>query len=176
MNSSHEFTKYGIEKISESARAYSYFILTPQASSRHGILGNTAPVLAAQRIFYDNLRDVIDKAVSLKDDIERYQRSLKYARSTLDYSIGKGLYMLPSDMLLKPLNRVIEGYNDMTVVNTSSLELGRHVEKHNFPTTVNSTEQRKVVKLRKRPHTLNDHNDRKPNSFCDLVDIAADSL
>ena len=139
MNSSHEFTKYGIEKISESARAYSYFILTPQASSRHGILGNTAPVLAAQRIFYDNLRDVIDKAVSLKNDIERYQSSLKYARSTPNYSIGKGLYMLPSDMLLKPLNQVIEDYNDVIVVNTSGLELGRHVENHNFPTAVNST-------------------------------------
>ena len=62
-------------------------------------------------IFYDNLRDVIDEAVSLRDDIERYQRSLKYARSTLDYSNGKGLYMIPSDMLFKPLNQVIEGYN-----------------------------------------------------------------
>ena len=124
MNSSHGFTKYGIEKISESARAYSYLILTSQASARHGILGDTAPALVAQRIFYDNLKDVIDKAVSLKNDIERYQRSLKYARSTLDYSIGKGLYMLPSDMLLKPLNQVIEGYNDMIVINTSGLELG----------------------------------------------------
>ena len=37
MNSSHGFTKYGIEKISESARAYSYLILTSQASARHGI-------------------------------------------------------------------------------------------------------------------------------------------
>ena len=104
MNSSHGFTKYGIEKISKSARTYSYLILTSQASARHGILGDTALALAAQRIFYDNLRDVIDKAVSLKNDIERYQSSLKYARSTPNYSIGKGLYMLPSDMLLKPLN------------------------------------------------------------------------
>ena len=103
------------------------------------------------------MKDVIDKAVSLKNDIERYQRSLKYARSTLDYSIGKGLYMLSSDMLLKPLNQVIEGYNDMIVINTSGLELGRHVENHNFPTA--SMEQHKVVKLRKRPHTLDDHND-----------------
>ena len=54
MNSSHGFTKYGIEKISEPVRAYSYLILTSQASARHGILGDTAPALAAQRIFYDN--------------------------------------------------------------------------------------------------------------------------
>ena len=43
INSSHGFTKYGIEKISEFARAYSYLILTSQASTRHGILGDTAP-------------------------------------------------------------------------------------------------------------------------------------
>ena len=84
------------------------------------------------------MKDVIDKAVSLKNDIERYQRSLKYARSTLDYSIGKGLYMLPSDMLLKPLNQVIEGYNDMFVINTRGLELRRH-----FPAVI-SREQRKA--------------------------------
>ena len=152
--------KYGIEKISESALAYSYLILTSKASARHGILGDTAPALAAHWIFYDNLEDVIDKAVSLKDDIGRYQRSLKYARSTLDYSIGKSLYMLPSDMLLKPLNQVIEGYNDMIVVNISGLEPGRHVEKHELANhSMDKTEQHKVVKLRERPHTLNDHND-----------------
>ena len=51
MNSSHGFTKYGLEKISESIRAYSYLMLTSQASARHGILGDTAQSLAAQRIF-----------------------------------------------------------------------------------------------------------------------------
>ena len=73
MNSSHGFTKYGLEKISESIRAYSYLILSSQAAARHGILGTTAQSLAAQRIFYDNLEDVINKVVSLEDDIGRYQ-------------------------------------------------------------------------------------------------------
>ena len=77
----------------------------------YGILGTTAQSLAAQRIFYDNLDDIVNKAVSLEDDIGRYQNTLKYARSTLDYSVGKGLYVLPSDMLLKPLNQVIDGFN-----------------------------------------------------------------
>ena len=127
MNSSHGFTKYGLEKISESVRAYSYLTLTSQASARHGILGSTAQSLAAQRISYDNLEDIIDKAVSLESDIGRYQSTLKYARSTLDYSVGKGLYVLPSDMLLRPLNQVIDGYNNKIVVNDGGLELGKHV-------------------------------------------------
>ena len=33
--------------------------------------------------------------------------------------------MLPSDMLLKPLNQVVEGYNDKIVLNTSGHALGR---------------------------------------------------
>ena len=89
VNSSHGFTKSGVEKISDSIRAYSYLVLTSQAAARHGILGDDAPALAAQRIFYDNLEDVINKAVSLEADIGRYQSVLKYARSRLDYSVGR---------------------------------------------------------------------------------------
>ena len=145
-------------------------MLTSQAAARHGILGDTAPALAAQRIFYDNLEDVINKVVSLEDDIGRYQSTLKYARSTSDYSVGKGLYMLPSDMLLKPLNQVIEGYNDKIVVNTSGFELGKQsVKKTKHAVTVNIV----VTKPKRsptgsasgrargaaRPHTLDDHQD-----------------
>ena len=93
VNSSHGFTKSGVEKISESVRAYSYLILSSQASARHGILGDTAQSLAAQRIFYNTLEDIINEAVSLEADIDRYQSTLKYASSRLDYSIGRGLYM-----------------------------------------------------------------------------------
>ena len=157
MNSSHGFTKAGLEKISESIRAYSYLVLTSQAAARHGILGDTAPALGAQRIFYDNLEDVINKVVSLEDDIGRYQSTLKYARSTSDYSVGKGLYMLPSDMLLKPLNQVIEGYNDKIIVNTSGFELGKQsVKKTKHAVTVNIVVK---PKPKRRLHTLDDHRD-----------------
>ena len=163
VNSSHGFTKYGLEKISESIRAYSYLVLTSQASARHGILGDTAQSLAAQRIFYDNLEDVINKTVSLENDIGRYQSTLKYARSTLDYSVGKGLYMLPSNLLLKPLNQVIDGFNDKIIVNTSGFELG----KQGKPVLKQPIAKKPVVKqapktvsaVRSRPHNLDDHQD-----------------
>ena len=156
INSSHGFTKQGLEKISESIRAYSYLILSSQASARHGILGDTAPSLVAQRLFYDNLQDVVNKAVSLEDDIVRYQSTLRYARSTLDYSVGVGLYMLPSDMLLKSLNQVIEGFNDKLVVNTSGLELGKHVDRL---AAVKAKPSQQQATLKRRPHTLDDHRD-----------------
>ena len=165
-SSSHGFTKSGVEKISESIRAYSYLVLTSQATVRHGILGDTAPALAAQRIFYDNLEDVINKVVSLEDDIGRYQSTLKYARSTSDYSVGKGLYMLPSDLLLKPLNQVIEGYNDKIVVNTSGFELGKQHDRKAEPSqhvdrlaVVKAKPSQQQATLKRRPHTLDDHRD-----------------
>ena len=165
LNNSHGITKYGLEKISESIRAYSYLILTSQAAARHGILGTTAQSLAAQRIFYDNLEDVINKTVSLEADIGRYQSTLKYARSTLDYSVGKGLYMLPSNLLLKPLNQVIDGFNDEIIVNTSGFELGKQgkpvlkqpIAKHERKPTPKTVSPRAPV--RSRPHTLDDHRD-----------------
>ena len=159
-NSSHGFTKSGVEKISESIRAYSYLVLTSQAAARHGILGDTAPALAAQRILYDNLQDVINKVVSLEDDIARYQSTLKYAKSTSDYSVGKGLYMLPSDMLLKPLNQVIEGYNDKIIVNTSGFELGKQHDREAEPSQhVKAKPSQQQATLKRRPHTLDDHRD-----------------
>ena len=99
-----------------------YLILSSQQAARHGIIGDGAQAAAAQEIFVDNLEDVIKKEVSLEDDIARLN-VLKYARSELDYSVGRGLYMVPSNMLLKPLNQVIEGYNNKIVVNTVGAEL-----------------------------------------------------
>ena len=60
--------------------------------------------------------------MSLESDIGRYQSTLKYARSKLDYLVGKGLYVLPLDMLLKPLNQVIDEYNDKSVVKDDGLK------------------------------------------------------
>jgi hypothetical protein len=163
MNDSHGFTKAGLEKISESIRAYTYLILTSQSAARHGILGDSAASIAAQRIFYDNLEDVIDKTVSLEEDIARYQSVLKYSRSTLDYAVGENLYMLPSDMLLKPLNQVIAGYNDKIVINTGGFEVGKikPKEKATHKVIQKPQEVKKVIPKKVRVHNLDDHEDEK---------------
>ena len=62
--------------------------------------------------------------------------------------------MLPSDMLLKPLNQVIEGYNDKIVINTSGFELGKQ-KAPKAPKQRQTTPRPK----RRRTHTLNDHQD-----------------
>ena len=169
INESHGFTKAGLDKISESIRVYSYLVLTSQASARHGILGVDAQAIAAQRLFVDNLEDVINVGVSIQNDIARYQSVLKYARSSLDYSLGKGLYMMPSDMLLKPLNQVIEGYNDKLVVNTKDLELGW--QKPILPVQSKPHVQLRKPSLNKprRLHTLEDHKDERQAVILSMV-------
>ena len=83
MNSSRGFTRHGIEKIGDSIRAYVYLVLSSQQAARHGIIGDGDQAAAAQEIFVDNLEDVINREVSLEDDIARFQNILKYARSEL---------------------------------------------------------------------------------------------
>ena len=88
MNSSRGFTKHGIEKIGDSIRAYVYLVLSSEQAARHGIIWDGAQAAAAQEIFVNNLEDVINREVSLEDDIARFQNVLKHAKSELDYSVG----------------------------------------------------------------------------------------
>ena len=171
MNSSRGFTKHGIEKIDGSVRAYVYLILSFQQAARHGIIGDGAQAAAFQEIFVNNLEDVINKEVSLEDDIARFQNVLKYARSKLDYSVGRGFYMIPSNMLLKPLNQVIEGDNNKIVVNTGGAELKKSVYTskpvvHTSKVHASKVYTSEVHPIASRPraitrciHTLDDHQD-----------------
>ena len=36
--------------------------------------------------------------MDIQEDIKRYQDTLSYASSKVDYSVGENIYMLPSDM------------------------------------------------------------------------------
>ena len=95
------FTDVGLLKISESVRAYAYLILRSQASARSGIVGNTASVLTAQSAFLDNFENVVNRRVDIREDIKRYQDTLSYAFSKVNYSVERNIYMLPNDMNLK---------------------------------------------------------------------------
>ena len=95
------FTDVGLSKISESVRAYAYLILSSQASARSGIVGNTASALTAQSAFLNNFENVVNRRVNIQEDIKKYQDTLSYASSKVDYSVGEHLYMLPSDMKIK---------------------------------------------------------------------------
>ena len=95
------FTDIGLLRISGSVRAYAYLILSSQASARSPIVENMASSLAAQSAFLNDFENVVNRRVSIQEDIKRYQDTLRYASSKVDYSIGGSIYMIPSDMTLK---------------------------------------------------------------------------
>ena len=95
------FTGVGLLRISESVRAYAFLILNSQASARSSIIGNAASALTAQSAFLNNFEDIVNRKVDVREDVKRYQDTLSYASSKVDYSVGEHLYMLPTDMTLK---------------------------------------------------------------------------
>ena len=88
------FTDVGLLKISESVRAYAYLILSSQASARSGIVGNTASALTAQSAFLNNFENVVNRRVNIQEYIKRYQDTLSYALSKVDYSVGESIYLV----------------------------------------------------------------------------------
>ena len=55
----------------------------------------------ARRNLLNILEASIDSPVDLHDSIQRHQNYLQYARSQLNFVVGEGLYLLPSEMNLR---------------------------------------------------------------------------
>ena len=121
------FTDVGLLRILESVRAYAYLILSSQASARSSIVGNSASSLTAQSAFLNNLENVVNRRVDIREDVKRYQVTLSYASSKVDYSVGEHLYMLPSDMTLKIRPGTV-GYNNKILVSDGKFSLGKNDE------------------------------------------------
>ena len=121
------FTDVGLLRISESVRAYAFLILSSQASARSSIIGNLASSLTAQSAFLNNFENVVNRKVDIQEDVKRYQDTLSYASSKVDYSVGKHLYMLPSDMELRIRSGTVR-YNNKILVSDGNFSLGKNDE------------------------------------------------
>ena len=127
------FTDVGLLRISESVRAYAYLILSSQASARSSIVGNTASALTAQSAFLNNFEDIVNCRVNIQEDIKRYQDTLSYASSKVDYSVGQNIYMLPSNMELKIKTGTV-GYNNKILVSNEKFILGKNEKVNSLET------------------------------------------
>ena len=85
----------------QSVRAYAYLILSSQASARSSVVGNMASSLTGQSAFLNNFENIVNRKVDNQEDVKRYQETLSYASSKVDYSIGENLFMLLSNMELR---------------------------------------------------------------------------
>ena len=115
----------GLRRLSESIRAYAYLILSSQASARSSIIENTATALTAQSAFLNNFENVVNQRVNIQEDIKRYQDTLSYASSKVDYSMEENIYMLPSDMNLKIRSGTV-AYNNKILVSDEKFSLGKN--------------------------------------------------
>ena len=81
-------------------RAYVYLVLTSPAQARSSIVGNSAPAVDAQQVFKRTFKALINKDYSIGVDIERHQGVSEHTLSKVDFSVGAGIYMLPSNFNL----------------------------------------------------------------------------
>ena len=118
---SNGLTMLGLQKLSESIRYYTYLILTSQTSTRSPIVG-----LDAQRTFLNTFENIVNRRVNIPEDIWRFQKTLQYARSKVDYVISEFIYMLPSDTNLRTGN--IRNYNNKILISSPSFKIGTNVK------------------------------------------------
>ena len=119
-------TTLGLQKLSKSVRDYAYLIPTSQTSTRGQIVGHEARNLDAQRTFLNTFENIVNRTVNIPEDIRRFQKTLQYARSKVDYAIGEFVYMLPSDMNLQIGN--VRNYNNKILISSPSFKIGTNVK------------------------------------------------
>ena len=119
-------TMLGLQKLSESVRDYAYLILKSQTSTRGPIIDHEMRNLDAQRTFLNTFENIVDRRVNIPEDIRRFQKTLQYARSKVDYVISEFIYMLPSNMNLR-IGRV-QGYNNKILVSRTGFKIGTNLK------------------------------------------------
>ena len=123
---SEGLTTLGIQKLSKSVRDYAYLVLTSQTSTRGPIVGHEARNLDAQRVFLNSFENIVNRRVNIPEDIQRFQKTLQYARSKVDYMIGEFIYMLLSDMNLQIGN--VKNYDNKILISSPSFKIGTNLK------------------------------------------------
>ena len=172
LETSKGFRRVRLTMISKSVRAYVYLLLTSQVQARSKIVGKTANALDAQNIYINSFEGLLKSDYSIADDIARYQGVLEHAMSKVDFSVGGGICMLPSNMNLN-INKT-QGFNNKILISESSYKLGLNnkvnaIAKQKTAIKLNqrtATPKQKTLK-KLRPHdreakiSVQNHNDEK---------------
>ena len=86
-------------------------------------MGNSASVVDAQQAFKSAFKALINKDdYSITIDISQYQGVLEHALSKVDFSVGTGIYMLPSNLNLNIGKK--KGYNNKILVSNTDMKIG----------------------------------------------------
>ena len=123
----------------------------------------------AQEFFKSTFKALIDEDYSISNNIQRYHDILEHALSKVDFLVGTGIYMLPSNLNLKI--GLTKGYNNELLISSTEMKIGpnKEVNKEKLPEPVkakdNAPMKKKTVKedhLMDKSRTLTEqHNDEK---------------
>jgi len=91
------FTRAGVIRIDDSIRAYVYCILGSQAQTRSNIMKS----LECQQNFVDLLESNVKSLFSIPESIRKYQDAISNKNVRINYAVGIGLYMIPSNLVLQ---------------------------------------------------------------------------
>ena len=87
--------------------------------------------LDSQQVFKGTFKALINEDYSIGIDIERYQGVLEHALSKVDFSVGTGMYMLPSNLNLNIgqakgyNNKIWVSNTDMTIASNRDINTDR---------------------------------------------------
>ena len=101
-------------------------ILTSQTSTRGPIVGHEEPNLDAQQTFLNTFENIVNRRVNIPEDIRRFQKTLQYARSKVDYVINEFIYMPLSDMNL--LIGKVKNYSNKILKSSPSFKIGTNLK------------------------------------------------
>ena len=87
----------------------------------------------------NNFENIVNRKVDIHEDVKRYQDTLSYALSKVDYSVGENLFMLPSNMQLRIRSGTV-GYNNKILVSDKKFNLGKNDEVNSPAIETNSLE------------------------------------
>ena len=73
-------------------------------------------------MFQSTSKALINENCSIDIDIERYQGVLDHALPKVDFSVGIGIYMLPSNLNLNIGKK--KGYSNKILVSNTSMKIG----------------------------------------------------
>ena len=75
----------------------------------------------------------MNHSVNIQEDIKRYQETLSYASSKVDYSVGENIFMLPTNMELRIRSGTV-GYNNKILVSDGKFNLGKNEKVNSLET------------------------------------------
>ena len=71
-----------------------------QTSTRGPIVGHSAQNVDAQEVFLNTFENIVNRRVDIPEDIQRFQKTLQYARGKVDYAIGESIYRVTQRLVL----------------------------------------------------------------------------